>query len=40
MRVDSLRYTSTVTDAGDGAVAADRNGYDGWWAAETHVALR
>jgi alkanesulfonate monooxygenase SsuD/methylene tetrahydromethanopterin reductase-like flavin-dependent oxidoreductase (luciferase family) len=37
MKVDALRYTSTVIEAGDAAVAAERDGYDGWWAAETQI---
>jgi probable F420-dependent oxidoreductase len=37
MKVDAGGYTSTVVDAGDSAVRAERDGYDGWWAAETQI---
>ncbi len=37
MQVDSGGYASTVIEAGDSAARAERDGYDGWWVAETQV---
>jgi probable F420-dependent oxidoreductase len=37
MNVDAGGYASTVDQAGDAAVAAERDGFDGWWAVETQV---
>ena len=37
MKVDAGQYASSVDSAGDAAVAAERNGYDGWWAFETQI---
>jgi probable F420-dependent oxidoreductase len=37
MKVDASGYTSTVLDAGDAAVRAERHGYDGWGAVETQT---
>ena len=35
MKVDIGGYAASVDEAGQGAVAAERFGYDGWWALET-----
>lgn len=37
MKVDAGGYAATVDQAGASAVAAERDGYDGWWAAETQI---
>ena len=37
MKVDAGQYAPSVDIAGDAAVAAERNGYDGWWAFETQI---
>ncbi len=37
MKVDAGQYAPSVDVAGDAAVAAERNGYDGWWAFETQI---
>jgi len=37
MQVDSGGYASTVIEAGESAARAERDGYDGWWVAETQV---
>lgn len=37
MHVDSGGYASTVIEAGDSAEQAERDGYDGWWVAETQI---
>ncbi len=37
MKADAGGYRSTVIEAGESAVWAEREGYDGWWAAETQV---
>ena len=37
MKVDAGGYASTIDAAGESAVAAERDGYDGWWVAETQV---
>jgi probable F420-dependent oxidoreductase len=37
MKVDAGQYAPTVDAAADAAVAAERDGYDGWWAFETQI---
>lgn len=37
MHVDSGGYASTVIEAGTSAEQAEREGYDGWWVAETQI---
>lgn len=37
MKVDAGGYAATIDAAGDGARAAEADGYDGWWAVETQV---
>lgn len=37
MKVDVLGYISAIDEAGTAAQAAERSGYDGWWAPETHA---
>ena len=37
MKVDSMGYLATVTQAGVLAPAAERFGFDGWWAPETEA---
>ncbi len=37
MRVDSGQYVPTLDAAGQTAVEAEANGYDGWWAFETQI---
>ena len=37
MRIDAGGYSATVIEAGEAAVKAERDGYDGWWAAETQI---
>ncbi len=37
MKIDAGGYASTVIEAGEKAVTAERNGYDGWWVAETQI---
>ena len=37
MKVDSGTYAPTVDAAGELAVAAEADGYDGWWAFETQI---
>ena len=37
MKIDAGGYCSSVDQAGDAASAAERAGYDGWWAAETQI---
>jgi probable F420-dependent oxidoreductase len=37
VRVDSSGYTSSLDQAGEAALAAERAGYDGWWAVETQT---
>ncbi|WP_320671989.1 TIGR03617 family F420-dependent LLM class oxidoreductase [Patulibacter defluvii] len=37
MQVDAGGYAATVDQAGAAAVAAERDGFDGWWAAETQI---
>ncbi len=37
MRIDAGGYASTVIEAGESAVRAERDGYDGWWVAETQI---
>ena len=37
MKVDSGTYASTIDAAADLAVAAEADGYDGWWAFETQI---
>ncbi len=37
MHVDAGGYAATVDQAGSAAVAAERDGFDGWWAVETQV---
>ena len=35
--MDAGQYAATVDGAGSAAVAAERDGYDGWWAFETQI---
>jgi len=37
MKVDATGYEATVDAAGEAALAAERDGYDGWWAVETQI---
>ncbi len=37
MRVDAGQYAPSVDAAANAAVAAERDGYDGWWAFETQI---
>jgi probable F420-dependent oxidoreductase len=37
MKIDAGGYASTVNEAGEKAVQAERDGYDGWWVAETQI---
>ena len=37
MKVDAGGYAATIDAAGDGARAAEADGFDGWWAVETQV---
>ena len=37
MKVDAGQYAETIDSAADAAVAAERDGYDGWWAFETQI---
>ena len=37
MKVDSGTYAPTIDAAGELAVAAEGDGYDGWWAFETQI---
>jgi probable F420-dependent oxidoreductase len=37
MKIDAGGYCSTVDQAGSAAQAAERAGYDGWWAVETQI---
>ena len=37
MKIDAGGYSSTVIEAGESAAAAERDGYDGWWVAETQI---
>ncbi len=37
MKVDVFGYISTIDEAGTAAQAAERSGFDGWWAPETHA---
>jgi probable F420-dependent oxidoreductase len=37
MRVDAMDYLATPVDAGVRAAAAERLGFDGWWATETQT---
>jgi probable F420-dependent oxidoreductase len=37
MRVDSAAYAPTIDGAANGAVKAEADGYDGWWAFETQI---
>ena len=37
MKVDAGQYASSIDAAGNAAIAAERNGYDGWWAFETQI---
>jgi probable F420-dependent oxidoreductase len=37
MKIDAGGYASTVVEAGEKAVKAERDGYDGWWVAETQI---
>jgi probable F420-dependent oxidoreductase len=37
MKIDAGGYCSTIDQAGTAAGAAERAGYDGWWAAETQI---
>ncbi|HUO69776.1 MAG TPA: TIGR03617 family F420-dependent LLM class oxidoreductase [Solirubrobacteraceae bacterium] len=37
MKIDAGGYASTVIEAGESAVRAERDGYDGWWVAETQI---
>ena len=37
MKVDSGTYATTIDGAADLAVAAEADGYDGWWAFETQI---
>jgi probable F420-dependent oxidoreductase len=37
MKVDAGGYWSSVDQAGDAALTAERSGYDGWWAVETQT---
>ena len=37
MKVDAGQYAPSVDAAADAAVAAERDGYDGWWAFETQI---
>ncbi|HEX6115940.1 MAG TPA: TIGR03617 family F420-dependent LLM class oxidoreductase [Solirubrobacterales bacterium] len=37
MKVDSGTYAATIGAAGELAVAAEGDGYDGWWAFETQI---
>jgi probable F420-dependent oxidoreductase len=37
MKVDNGGYSASVIQAGEVAARAERDGYDGWWAAETQI---
>jgi probable F420-dependent oxidoreductase len=37
MKIDAGNYTATVDEAADAALAAERDGYDGWFAFETQI---
>ena len=37
MKVDAGQYAPSVDEAASAAVAAEREGYDGWWAFETQI---
>ena len=37
MKIDAGGYASTVIEAGESAARAERDGYDGWWVAETQI---
>jgi probable F420-dependent oxidoreductase len=37
MQIDAGGYASTVIEAGESADRAERDGYDGWWVAETQI---
>jgi probable F420-dependent oxidoreductase len=37
VRVDTSGYCSSVAEAGEAAIEAERAGYDGWWAVETQT---
>ncbi|HWF53127.1 MAG TPA: TIGR03617 family F420-dependent LLM class oxidoreductase [Solirubrobacteraceae bacterium] len=37
MKVDLAGYSTSVLDAADTAAAAERAGFDGWWATETQI---
>jgi len=37
VKVDAGGYAATIDAAGDGARAAEADGFDGWWAVETQV---
>ncbi len=37
MKIDAGGYASTVIEAGETAARAERDGYDGWWVAETQI---
>jgi probable F420-dependent oxidoreductase len=37
MKIDAGGYAATVIEAGETAVRAERDGYDGWWVAETQI---
>jgi len=37
MRIDAMGYPATIDGAGGDAVAAQADGYDGWWATETKI---
>ncbi len=37
MKIDAGGYSSSIDEAGSAAQAAELEGYDGWWAAETQI---
>jgi len=37
MKIDAGGYAATVIEAGEKAVKAEKDGYDGWWVAETQI---
>jgi probable F420-dependent oxidoreductase len=37
VKIDVFGYVATIDDAGTAAQAAERSGYDGWWAPETQA---
>jgi len=37
MKIDAGGYAGTVDEAGEAARGAERDGFDGWFAAETQI---